>query len=150
MPTVHRSIIVPYAAWQMYDLVNHIELYEHFIPWCESSVVHNRSHEIVRASLCLAKGGIRKSFTTENTMVPNQEINLALVDGPFKQLVGRWHFVPLAEHACKVVLDMEFEFTNKVLAYAFGPLFSQVANKLVDIFAKRAKTIYGEPYALSH
>ena len=144
MPTINRSMIVPYSAAQMYDLVNQIEDYPSFLPWCRRAVVHSHSDSELRATLTLAKGGIEKSFTTHNRMEANQMIDVELVDGPFRHLTGHWTFTSLQEQACKVVLVMEFEFSAKVLSFAFAPVFTQVASTLVDSFCQRARDVYGK------
>ena len=144
MPTINRSMIVPYSTAQMYDLVNHIEDYPNFLPWCRQAVVHHRHDSEVRASLTLAKGGIEKSFTTHNRMLVNQMIDVELVDGPFRHLTGHWTFTRLQAQACKVGLVMEFEFSAKVLSFAFAPVFTQVASTLVDAFCQRAREVYGK------
>lgn len=144
MPTINRSLIVPYSAAQMYDLVNHIEDYPNFLPWCRKAVVHCRGESEVQASLTLVKGGIEKSFTTHNRMTVNQMIDVTLIDGPFHHLTGHWTFTRLQEKACKVVFVMEFEFSATLLSFAFSPVFTQVASRLVDAFCQRARDIYGQ------
>ncbi len=144
MAIVSRSAIVPYTSAQMYQLVDNIERYPEFLPWCRSSEVLQRDDDEVRATLELARGGIQKSFTTLNRLQKNKMIEIRLVDGPFRHLEGFWRFEPLQDKACKVLLDMEFEFANKLLSIAIGPVFHQIANSLVDAFCERAQQVYGE------
>jgi ribosome-associated toxin RatA of RatAB toxin-antitoxin module len=96
------------------------------------------------ASLEISKAGIKKWFTTENTLIDEQTVMLRLVDGPFKTLQGRWHFQQLDTHACKVNLQLEFEFSSKLIELAFGKIFNDVAKNMVSAFTQRAKTVYGE------
>ncbi|PWV60488.1 polyketide cyclase/dehydrase/lipid transport protein [Plasticicumulans acidivorans] len=91
----------------------------------------------------MAKGAINKSFSTCNRMQPNKMIEMRLVDGPFRRLEGFWRFESLGEGACKISLDLEFEFSNSLLKIAIGPIFNQIANSLVDAFCKRAVDLYG-------
>lgn len=134
---------MPYTAEQMFKLVNDIESYPSFLPWCRKSVVLKEEANLVTAQLVLAKGGLEKSFTTQNTLTPSSEMVMALVDGPFKHLKGDWRFTPMSEGSCQVSLDLEFAFSNKLIAMMFGPVFQQAANMLVDAFVKRAKEVYG-------
>jgi ribosome-associated toxin RatA of RatAB toxin-antitoxin module len=128
----------------MYALVDDIESYQAFLPWCSSSRVQSRTEEEVRGVLELTHSGMHKSFTTLNRLQKGKMIEIRLVEGPFRHLEGFWRFEPLAENACKVRLDMDFEFTNKLVALAFGPVFNHVTNTLVDAFCQRAVAVYGK------
>ena len=144
MTTVNRSALVPYSATEMYGLVDDIEAYQEFLPWCKTSVVLSRDEDEVHGKIQLARGGINKSFTTCNRVQKNKMIEMRLVEGPFHHLEGFWKFDSLAEDSCKVSLVLEFEFSNKLIGLTFGPVFSQIANSLVDAFCKRATDIYGK------
>lgn len=142
MPVIHRSAIVPYSQTQMYLLVNDIAQYQEFVPYCVSSVVQERTDDAVRATLTLSAKGFQKSFTTLNRLQPHHLMEIQLIDGPFKQLEGFWRFETRDENHSEVILDLEFELSNKVLAMMFGPVFQQVAGTLVDAFVTRAREIY--------
>lgn len=143
MAQISRSALVPYSPEQMYRLVDNISEYPQFLPWCGQAQEYERNAEMVKASVEIAKGAITKSFTTLNRLQPHHSIEMSLVDGPFKHLHGFWRFTPL-DTACKVSFDLEFEFSNKIVAFAIGPIFNQVANTLVDSFVKRAHETYGK------
>ncbi|APZ42227.1 type II toxin-antitoxin system RatA family toxin [Acidihalobacter ferrooxydans] len=143
MTTLSRSALVAYEPQEMYALVNDIEHYPEFLPWCRSTQVHARSDDEVRATIEIAKGSVRKSFTTRNHMQTGKMIEVGLVDGPFSHLHGFWRFDRLGDTACKVSLDMEFDFSNRLLGLAIGPVFSQIVISLVDAFVKRARDVYG-------
>ena len=70
-------------------------------------------------------------------------MELELQEGPFKKLRGDWKFLPLRENACKVELDLDFEFSGAFIDKAFGSVFQHAANTLVDSFCKRADEVYG-------
>lgn len=144
MPLVHEILEVPYSVAQMYQLVDTVEKYPEFLPWCKGCDVLHRDEDEVHARLILSGGGFQKSFTTCNRLQENKMIEIKLLDGPFQQLEGFWKFDLLEEQGCKVTLDLEFEFSNKLLALAFGPVFHQVATTLVDAFSKRAHQLYGK------
>lgn len=143
MPVISRSALVPFSAAQMYRLVDDIERYGEFLPWCGGTEVIARDDDEVRASICVAKAGFNKRFATCNRLQSNKMIEMRLLEGPFKHLEGFWRFDALAEDACKVSLDLEFEFSSKIVSVTFGPIFGQIANTLVDSFMKRAKQVYG-------
>lgn len=143
MKTVHRNALVMHSAAQMYALVNDIKSYPEFLPWCSAArIVSETSAEIV-ASLDVAKGGVKKTFTTRNELTTDQIIEMELVDGPFQRLAGCWRFKALNEEACKVELDLEFEFSGRLMALMLGPIFNEAANTMVAAFCKRADEVYG-------
>ena len=144
MTTVHKSALVSYSAGDMYRLVAAIESYPDFLPWCHAVTLHERTPDYVRATIDLSKGPVHKSFTTVNRMVDGQVIEMHLEKGPFQRLDGIWQFKPLGEAGCKVSLDMEFEFSSRLLAATVGPVFNDVANRLVDAFTERAVQVYGK------
>ena len=143
MTTVRKSALVSYSAAQMFELVDTIENYPQFLPWCRSATVLERGDQIVKATIVMAKGAVHKSFTTCNQRYPFERIELQLVDGPFRKLEGAWIFQALDEQACKVSLELEFEFSSRVLKLAVGPVFHHIADTMVDSFSRRATQLYG-------
>ena len=144
MATVKKSALVLYSAAEMYALVEDIEAYPRFLPWCRSTKILSRNEDEVRATIEMVKGGVHKSFTTCNRMQNHKMIDIRLLEGPFKRLEGYWRFEPLRADASKVSLDMEFEFASPLLRVAVEPVFKQIANSLVDAFCKRAVELYGK------
>lgn len=143
MTVINKSSVVPYSSVQMYDLVNNIEQYSQFVPYCVGSQIVTKSEDEIHASLTFSSAGINKSFTTLNRLQPHRMIEMRLVDGPFKQLEGFWSFETLDDpKTCRVSLNLEFEFSNTMLKMLFGPIFNQVAVMLVDAFQTRAKQVY--------
>ncbi|MBU1310033.1 MAG: SRPBCC family protein [Gammaproteobacteria bacterium] len=143
MPQIERSALVFYSAQQMFDLVNAVPDYPQFLPGCNSARIVSQSETEMVASLNVSKAGIGHSFTTRNTLYPNQRIVMQLVDGPFKQLQGGWEFQPLSDTACKVILKLDFEFSNKLVQFAFGKIFAELTTSMVSAFTQRAKQVYG-------
>jgi ribosome-associated toxin RatA of RatAB toxin-antitoxin module len=144
MTIIQRSAIVPHTAKEMYQLVNTIEDYPLFIPWCDGVEIHSKDEDEIRATLHFEGGGFRKSFTTCNRLQEDKMIEIRLLDGSFKHLEGFWRFEHRDEQYCLVKLDLEFELINKILSFTFGTVFHQVANTLVDVFSKRAEEVYGK------
>jgi ribosome-associated toxin RatA of RatAB toxin-antitoxin module len=142
MPNVSKNIIVPYSVSQMFALVNNVADYQNFLPWCKASDIISQSPTEISASLTLAKGGIQKTFATRNSIQQNKMIEVRLLDGPFKHLEGFWQFEPISENSCRITFNLEFEFSNKLLSLAFGSIFQQVTQNLVDAFTDRAKQVY--------
>jgi ribosome-associated toxin RatA of RatAB toxin-antitoxin module len=142
--SISKLVLVPYTPEEMFALVSDIESYPEFLPWCKASRIVSRNADEVRASLDLSKGGVEKSFTTSNRHQINKMIEIRLVEGPFRCLEGFWRFDALGGVGCKVSLDLEYEFANRMLSMMVGPVFHQIANTLVDSFQKRAVDVYGK------
>ncbi len=144
MTSFEKTILVEYSSSQMFNLVNNIEKYPEFLPWCASAVILNRTDAHVDASLEIDFNGIKQSFSTRNNtrLRPNM-MEMTLVNGPFKHLFGRWEFINLAENACRVNFSITYAFSNRVLNNLIGPVFKRITSSLVDAFVKRANDLYG-------
>jgi ribosome-associated toxin RatA of RatAB toxin-antitoxin module len=127
----------------MYALVADVEEYPGFLPWCRGARILEPGEDTVEARLEIGRGPISKTFITRNVMTRNSRIDIELVDGPFKHLQGCWQFEALDGAGCRILLDLEFELSNAVLRRTLGPLFSEMANTMVDVFCQRAKQLYG-------
>lgn len=143
MAEINRSALVLHTAEQMFHLVNDVRRYPDFLPWCSATEVVSESDDELVATLHLAKGGLKYSFTTCNRLQPHTRMEIGLVKGPFKSLTGIWTFTPLSDEASKVELNMRFEFSGKLTGVAMSKVFSAVATTLVDAFVARADQIYG-------
>ena len=143
MTTISKSALVTHSPEDMFKLVDDIEAYSEFLPWCGKATEISRDDENVEASIFISHSGLNKEFTTQNKNTEFEKIEMNLVNGPFKNLDGVWLFEPLGESACKVSLNLEFEFSSKIINVTLGPVFSKIANSLVDAFIKRADNIYG-------
>ncbi|WP_323813779.1 type II toxin-antitoxin system RatA family toxin [Cellvibrio sp. NN19] len=139
---VERSALVNYSAAQMFELVNDIEAYPKFMDGCVGAQILARGDDWLEARLDLSKAGVTQSFVTRNQLQAPQSMTMNLVDGPFKYLRGVWRFTALAETACKVSFELEFELQNRLLGMAVGKLFEGVSNKQVDALCARAKQVY--------
>ena len=143
MPTVNRSALVRHTPENMFELVNDFERYPEFLPGCRRARLIERDEAHLIGEMTLGRAGIEQSFTTRNDLIEPERIEMSLISGPFKRLRGRWLFLPMGDGVCKVCLELEFEFANRLLGMAFGKLFQQVAGQLVDAFSRRADELYG-------
>jgi len=142
--TVNRSLILPYSSAEMYDLANNVAAYHEFLPWCSDSAVLESDSPCTIARIDVSYKGMKSSFTTKNELIPNQQIYLTLVEGPFSALEGKWLFDPLDEVACRVSLVVEFAFSSRLIEKTMAPVFTQICGDLIDAFAERAEQVYGE------
>ena len=147
MMEIHKSALVKFPAQAMFDLVDDIESYPEFLPWCAGSKILLRTEDVVEAELHIARGGFKRTFATRNVSDGGGRIVMTLIDGPFTYLQGAWNFMPLREDASKISLDLDFEMTGKLANLAFGAVFNQICNSMVGSFTQRAKQIYGKSAA---
>lgn len=132
-----------HSAKVMFDIVNDVSAYPKFLPWCKSTHLISHSSSEMVARVEIAKGKLGYKFTTRNQLCAHERIDMELVEGPFRYLQGIWQFKPLHDHACKVTLDLDFEFSGRLTAMALGSIFNEAANTMVDAFCRRANDIYG-------
>ncbi len=143
MTVVKKAKTVGYSCEQMYNLVNEVERYEEFLPYCAESNVSHRSEDEVQATLVVSAAGMHKSFTTRNLLQVNKMIEIRLVDGPFNHLEGFWRFDEV-EEGCLVSLDLEFELAGRMFSMMLGPVFEQFVDKMLGAFCDRAEALYGK------
>ena len=143
MHRISRSALVPYSAAQMYALVEDVESYPRFLPWCSDATLHWREGDELEGSVEIHRAGLRRRFRTRNRMRPGAAIEMRLVDGPFRHLEGEWRFQPLDENGSKVSLELEFEISGRLADRLLGAVFEEICNSLVDAFVRRADSLYG-------
>ena len=143
MAVVHKSVILGYSAEQMFALVERVEDYPKFLPWCGGVDVRSRVDDKLTATLQINYHGIRQTFTTENTNRVPESMTMRLVEGPFKLLDGTWKFKALRSDACKIDFELQYEFSSRLIEGVIGPVFNIIANSFVDSFCKRADAVYG-------
>lgn len=144
MTTLSRHAIVSHSVNDMFQLVADIESYPKFLPWCGGAKILRSDPEVVEAAIEIDYKGVKKSFTTRNRLQHDKTMEMHLVDGPFRKLQGFWRFDPLDDNACKVSLDLDFEFSSRIVGMTIGRVFNEIAGKMVDSFCQRADEIYGK------
>ena len=145
MHSARKSVLVPYGARQMFDLVDDVARYPEFVPWCSGSEVLAQHENGKTARLDINYHGVRAHFTTDNANAPPESIVVTLKDGPFRHLHGEWSFRALAEDACKVEFVIAYVFKTHVLETLVGPVFSHICNTFIDAFVHRAERRYAKP-----
>lgn len=143
MAMVEKSLLIARSSQQMFDLVDDVESYPEFLPWCNQTKVTFRDDHKTVATLHIKYHSVKSHFTTENHKDYPSTMTIKLVDGPFRRLEGSWHFKALADNACKIEFQLSYEFSSKLFEKIIGSLFSQIANTFVEAFVKRADELYG-------
>lgn len=144
MALVEKSVLLPYSAEQMFALVDAVEDYPKFLPWCGGANVVPAGDGAIIATVHIHYHGIKQSFTTRNVRLVPHHIEMTLQEGPFRQLEGTWHFSELSPTACKIAFRLQYEFSSKLLEKVVGPVFHYVANSFVDAFILRAEKVYAK------
>ena len=143
MHKIERSALVPHSAEDMFCLVNDVASYPEFLKWCKSSRVLTETSVAMTAELEVAWKVLHKVFSTSNQLKKGESIKLELLDGPFEFMSGEWQFKHLRDDACKITMEIEFEFKSSVSNFVFSAIFGQICSSLMDSFIKRADDIYG-------
>ena len=136
-------MLVGHSAAQMFALVDTVERYPEFLPWCGGTELIHRDPHVLRAAIQINYRGIKQRFSTENPKEEPHWMRIALIDGPFKSLEGEWRFIELGESACKIEFHLCWEFSSRLLERLVSPVFSHIANNLVEAFVRRARKVYG-------
>jgi ribosome-associated toxin RatA of RatAB toxin-antitoxin module len=138
-------VLVPYSAADMFDLVDRVERYPEFLPWCAGATILDTHEGGKTARLDINYHGVRAHFTTDNANHPPESIVVTLNSGPFRHLHGEWRFLALAADACKVEFELAYEFTTHVLERVVGPVFGHIASTFIDAFVERAERLHRAP-----
>jgi ribosome-associated toxin RatA of RatAB toxin-antitoxin module len=138
MPTVTKSVLVPHSAERMFELVDDVENYPEFLPWCSGTRVLERSGELTRARIDIDYHGLKTSFTTRNRKQPPRRMDLELEEGPFDRLEGSWRFTPLGEEGTRVELSLDYALASRSMSRVLAPVFGHIMETLVDSFVERA------------
>jgi ribosome-associated toxin RatA of RatAB toxin-antitoxin module len=144
MAEIEKSVLIGYSASRMFALVDAVEDYPKFLPWCGGSSVIRQNEGVTHATILIDYHHIKHSFTTENIRKPPELIMMTLVNGPFHNLDGHWRFIPLAENACKIEFRLHYTFAHIFLEKLVGPVFFMIANSFVEAFIQRAEEVYGD------
>jgi ribosome-associated toxin RatA of RatAB toxin-antitoxin module len=142
MARVEKSVLVAHPPERMFELVDRVEDYPEFLPWCGGTELKLRDAHLTVATIHIAYMGIRQSFTTENSKTHPREMRIRLQNGPFSELEGDWSFLPLGDEACKIEFRLQYAFSSRVLETVLAPVFGHITNTLVDAFVRRADEVY--------
>ena len=135
---IKKSAIVFFNQKEIFQLIDDVEHYPDFLPWCGGSKVIKRTKKITEATIEINFKGVKQSFTTRNLKKPFEIMEINLVDGPFKKLTGSWKFTNIDKNSCNIELSLMYEFNNLILEKLIGPIFNIIANTFIDEFIKEA------------
>lgn len=144
MSLVERSALLPYAAAEIYALVNDVARYREFLPFCIASEVLSQEGQEMTARIAFSRLGMAQALVTRNRLQAPERIDMTLESGPFEALRGQWQFQALQASACKVSFRVEFKVQARFLQFAASSALNQAAGQAVEAFQRRAVQIYGK------
>ena len=141
MPIISQSTLMPYSQEALFHLINQVENYPHFMPFCTKATILEKNEKQLLASITLQKGPLKETFTTKNDLFPPEKMVMHLVNGPFKYLNGSWIFEEKTNLATLVTLNLDYEFKSLIVATVFGSLFKKASHDLIESFDQYAKKV---------
>ena len=142
MTEIRRSAILPYPPGELYALVNDVEAYPQFLPWCGDAKILARGPDSMDASILIRRAGLNQWFTTRNRLLADESIEMELLDGPFERLHGHWRFEPLDDSGCRIEFVLRFEMKRGLASAIIAPAFRKIADTLIDSFCDRARELH--------
>ena len=140
MRQIKHSAIIAQPPGRVFQIINDVESYPSFLPWCTHAQVVARSEREIVATIGVRKGPLHGEFTTRNELEPEQRIVMHLVSGPFRTLEGEWELSPIGANGCRAQLTMRFAFRNSLSSLLFEQKFAETMTSLVDAFVARARS----------
>ena len=147
MMRVERSALLSFTPAHLFALVQDVARYPEFLPGCVAAHVEEVDGPRVLANLRFKFAGMSESFATENLAVKTADeqlvLQMRLLKGPFKSLLGEWRLQPLGESACKVSLAIDLEWGALSLGRLLGPQLERAINNVMQAFKQRAESLQG-------
>jgi len=137
---IRRSVLVPYSAEAMFDLIEQAECYPSFVPWCTSAEILERSDDWVAARLGFSYFNVRFTMRTRNPKRRPEWLQVRMVEGPFTRFHGDWHLVPLADQGCKVNFDLSYQSSAGFFDRVANAALERTFGAVMEAFVKRAET----------
>ena len=138
MITIKKHALVFHSKEKMFSLVDRVEDYPNFLPWCAKTKIIERTEKLTKATILINYHNVKQSFTTENVKIFPTKMHINLIDGPFKKLKGEWNFIEIEKDTCKIELELHYEFSNHILGKLISPVFNMIANTFIDNFVAKA------------
>ena len=145
MRVIKHSALIAQPPDRVFALINDIESYPRFLPWCTHARVEQRSEREVVATVGVHRGPLQGEFTTRNELEPGKRILMHLLSGPFSTLEGEWLLTPIGTEGCRVDLTMRFAFKSRLTGLLFEQKFAETAASLLDAFVARARSAEDMP-----
>jgi ribosome-associated toxin RatA of RatAB toxin-antitoxin module len=138
MKKIYKQEDINVDVQTIFDLINNVENYPSFLPWCTKTEVTKESENINIGKIFISKSFIKWDFSTKNLIDINKSITLSLIDGPFDKLNGKWSFKPLDKNNTLVTLEIDYKFKNSLIEISIEPIFASIMNSILKSFIDQA------------
>lgn len=138
MRECRASVLLPYRVDDVFALVEDVESYASFLPWCIQAEIIERDNETITARMRVRVRNYEEDLVTRNRASGIETIEITMVTGPFSDFHALWSFVDLSA-GCRVTLELKFNFKNRLLDTLATRLINKATNRVVDAFADRAR-----------
>lgn len=144
MPKLSFERRVPFTPAQMLALVADLKAYPEFVPNCSHMDVRSGGGPQEHLARMSVKFGPIDQAYTSRVRIDAEDCSIFAdaLDGPFSHLRSKWQFSPEGEGS-RVQFELDFGFSNPLIAAAAGPVFSAKQGEIVDAFMAEAARRYG-------
>ena len=138
MKKIYKEEEINVDVETIFNLINDVESYPDFLPWCTKTEVTKESKNINTGKIFISKSFINWNFSTKNIIDVNKSITLSLQDGPFDELNGQWSFRTIDSNNTHVTLEIDYKFKNSLIEISIEQIFSTIMNSLLKSFINQA------------
>lgn len=146
MPRLSFERHVRHSTGDMMALVCDVRSYPGFVPNCTAMSVRDQpvnGRPARLATMTARLGPFTQTYTSEVRSNPTAgTITVRALDGPFSHLDSLWRFTPEGE-GTMVRFDIDFAFSNPLVAAVAEPAFALKQKEIVDAFLDEADRRFG-------
>lgn len=136
-----RTFCAPYPAQQLFDMIQDVERYPDYVPYCVAIRVKERHSDHWIVDNHYRWGPISRTFRTRAEFFPPHEIHvLSQERGPFGLDVV-WHFEAISNNKTRVSFEMSFQSDVRVLSRFVHKIVEEGADNLEKAFIKHTQDV---------
>lgn len=141
MAKYYYETLANYKAQDLFKLVANIEDYPKFLPWCLAAKITSQNENIIIADLMIKFKFLREKYSSKVTLIPDQEIKVEAIEGPFEYLNNSWKFINQDEQTL-IKFEIDFKFSSSILEAIASSMIKEASHKIMNGFLRRASEIY--------
>ena len=132
-----RTFSVSKPIDEVFNVLNDVEDYQSFIPFCSESKIIEQTETIIKASLVLSFLNTSSEFISENRFKKNEFINMEFVKGPFTSFHAKWLFDSISENKTDLTFKMSYSISNPITELMFSKNIDVVSQRIVEAFKSK-------------
>jgi coenzyme Q-binding protein COQ10 len=129
--------ILPVKIENLFKIVEDIEKYPEFVPWCLGAKVIERGENTLKAQLSVGTSLLSDTYISHVVLTPPFSIESTCDSGPLKSLKNVWEFKETPQ-GTQTTLTCTFELSSFFLNALMSRLVKDIGSKMIDAFEKRA------------